>query len=119
MFIFLGSVPNVSKLSPYLHFGQISPHIIWNQISKHSEDENINHFKSELGWREFSYYLLYHFPEIEYKNFQPKFNNFEWENDKVKFNAWKKGLTGFPIVDAGMRELWETGFIHNLSLIHI
>ena len=107
------SKKNVSKLSPYLHFGQISPHIIWNQISKHSEDENINHFKSELGWREFSYYLLINNPSIKEKNIQTKFDHFPWDRNEENFNKWKKGNTGVPIVDAGMRELWETGYIHN------
>ncbi|MDC2984481.1 DNA photolyase family protein [Candidatus Marinimicrobia bacterium] len=102
-----------SSMSPFIRFGMISVHRMWWDLQKLDFDKNVEHYKSELGWREFSYYLLYHFPEIEYKNFQPKFDNFEWQNNKVKFNAWKKGLTGFPIVDAGMRELWETGFIHN------
>tara|TARA_Y100001980_G_C14555168_1_gene343147 strand:+ start:1128 stop:2495 length:1368 start_codon:yes stop_codon:yes gene_type:complete len=102
-----------SSMSPYIRFGMISVHRMWWELQKLDFDKNVEHYKSELGWREFSYYLLYHFPDIEYNNFQPKFDNFNWENNEEKFNAWKKGMTGFPIVDAGMRELWDTGFIHN------
>ena len=106
---------NVSKLSPHIHFGEISPHTIWNEINKSSdlENKNIEHFKSELGWREFSKYLLFHFPEITNSNFQKKFDNFPWIKDDNLFTLWKKGKTGYPIVDAGMRELWETGYVHN------
>ena len=75
--------------------------------------ENINTFKSELGWREFSYYLLFHFPKITKENLQVKFDNFEWEFNKIYFKRWTEGQTGYPIVDAGMRELWETGYMHN------
>ncbi len=102
-----------SSMSPFIRFGMISVHRMWWELQKLDFDKNIEHYKSELGWREFSYYLLYHFPHIEHNNFQPKFDNFEWENNVEKFSAWKKGMTGFPIVDAGMRELWDTGFIHN------
>ena len=70
-------------------------------------------FKSELGWREFSYYLNFHFPELNKNNLQSKFDNFPWGNDPEFLNSWKKGLTGYPIVDAGMRELWKTGYMHN------
>ena len=102
-----------SSMSPYIRFGMISIHRMWRELNKLHFNESIEHYKSELGWREFSYYLLFHFPEIEYDNFQKKFNNFDWENNPEKFVAWKTGKTGYPIIDAGMRELWETGFIHN------
>tara|TARA_Y100000994_G_scaffold87050_2_gene72126 strand:- start:353 stop:1720 length:1368 start_codon:yes stop_codon:yes gene_type:complete len=102
-----------SKLSPYIRFGMISVNRMWYEVNKLKFDKNIEHFKSELGWREFSYYLLYHFPEMETNNLQSKFNNFDWENSKTKLNAWTKGRTGYPIIDAGMRELWETGYMHN------
>ena len=81
--------------------------------NKVSNNGNIETFKSELGWREFSYYLLYHFPHITEKNLQVKFDNFEWEFNKIYYQRWTKGQTGYPIVDAGMRELWETGYMHN------
>ena len=102
-----------SKLSPYIRFGLISINRMWHEINQIMPNKSIDHYKSELGWREFSYYLLYHFPHLESKNMQPKFDNFEWENSNKYFNAWKTGQTGYPIVDAGMRELWQTGFIHN------
>ncbi|NCG35507.1 MAG: deoxyribodipyrimidine photo-lyase [Dehalococcoidales bacterium] len=106
---------NVSKLSPHIHFGEISPNTIWHETDKLKEvsDKNTYHFKSELGWREFSYYLLFHFPKITNSNFQEKFNNFPWIKNQKLFDLWKRGKTGYPIVDAGMRELWETGYIHN------
>ena len=102
-----------SKLSPYIRFGLISINRMWHELNQIIPNKSIDHYKSELGWREFSYYLLYHFPHLESKNMQPKFDNFKWENSNKYFNAWKKGQTGYPIVDAGMRELWQTGFIHN------
>ena len=110
------SKKNVSRLSPFIHWGQISPNTLWWECSEKNysiNQENINTFKSELGWREFSYYLLFHFPKITKENLQVKFDNFEWEFNKIYFKRWTKGQTGYPIVDAGMRELWETGYMHN------
>ena len=109
---------NISRLSPYLHFGEISPNQIWHsaQAKKamdYSYSKDVDHFLSEIGWREFSYYLLYHFPQLPQKNFQAKFDQFPWRNDRNLMEAWKKGKTGFPIIDAGMRELWQTGYMHN------
>tara|TARA_X000001036_G_scaffold418733_1_gene437859 strand:- start:6212 stop:7612 length:1401 start_codon:yes stop_codon:yes gene_type:complete len=107
------SKKNVSRLSPHIHFGEISINEIWYEIEKKKPNNNTDHFKSELGWREFSYNLLYFNHDLSTKNFQQKFDLFPWKYNKKKFSAWKKGLTGFPIVDAGMRELWETGYMHN------
>ncbi len=110
------SKKNVSKLSPYIHFGEISVNQIWYAIvnnPKLNNDKNKDHFLSELGWREFSNYLLYHFPKIVDTNLQAKFDKFPWVNDKNYLNCWQKGQTGYPIVDAGMRELWKTGYMHN------
>ncbi len=107
---------NVSRLSPYLHWGQISVNTLWYEVEKSKWDvgkENMEIFKSELGWREFFYNLMYHFPEIQSKNLQKKFDNFPWQTNTKFLDLWKKGLTGFPIVDAGMRELWDTGYMHN------
>lgn len=109
---------NVSKLSPHLHFGEISPHQIWHKLEelKNQNSHNtydIDHFQSEIGWREFSYYLLFHFPTLPFENFQKKFDAFEWQHNQEFLEAWQKGLTGYPIVDAGMRELWRTGYMHN------
>ena len=75
--------------------------------------KDLDHFLSELGWREFSFNLLYHFPFLPKENLQKKFDNFPWDNDKDKLMKWQKGLTGYPIVDAGMQELWQTGYMHN------
>jgi deoxyribodipyrimidine photo-lyase len=107
---------NVSRLSPYLHFGEISPHYIWYKLglinnSRYKND--IDHFCSELGWREFSYYLLYHFPNLPKQNLNSEFDAFPWSDDLSLLKCWQKGQTGIPIVDAGMRELWQTGYIHN------
>ena len=73
----------------------------------------MDHFLSELGWREFSFNLLYHFPTLPKENLQKKFDKFPWDNDKNNLKKWQKGLTGYPIVDAGMRELYQTGYMHN------
>lgn len=107
----------VSKLSPHLHFGEISASQILDAIHKvghlYAKEEDIEHFKSELIWREFSCYLLYHFKDLPIKNFNPKFNQFPWEDNLHLFQVWQKGNTGYPLIDAGMRELWQTGYMHN------
>jgi deoxyribodipyrimidine photo-lyase len=107
----------VSCLSPHLHFGEISAHQVWQYANTHFSDKlsdkNLDCFLSELGWREFSYYLLYHFPKIVNQNFQPRFDHFTWQKNQKLLSAWQKGQTGYPIVDAGMRELWQTGYMHN------
>lgn len=103
----------VSRLSPYLHFGEISPNQLWHDIRNVIDDENSDHFCSELGWREFSNNQLYYNPDLPNNNLQAKFNNFPWIVDEKKLDAWKKGETGIPMVDAGMRELWQTGYMHN------
>lgn len=103
----------VSRLSPHLHWGEISPNQIWYDVVNTGNDENHDCLLSELGWREFSYYLLYHFPFMPFKNLQAKFDAFPWKKNNRLLEAWKRGQTGYPIVDAGMRELWQTGYIHN------
>ncbi|MBX9890194.1 MAG: DNA photolyase family protein [Amoebophilaceae bacterium] len=106
----------VSKLSPYLHFGQLSPHYVWYrlQCSKGlGYDEDVDHFCSELGWREFAYYLLYYFPNLPKQNLNPKFDTFPWSQAYTSLTCWQSGQTGIPIVDAGMRQLLQTGYIHN------
>ncbi|QLZ67873.1 deoxyribodipyrimidine photo-lyase [Legionella sp. PC1000] len=107
-----------SRLSPHLHFGEISPWQIWRAIEQFQVQPNGNMsssecFLAELGWREFSYYQLYHVPDLPYRNFRQEFDAFSWQTDHETLKKWQKGLTGFPIVDAGMRELWETGYMHN------
>lgn len=117
----LRNVPSrqaTSKLSPHLHFGEISPGQIWRALQQAKYDKkadlpSIECFLSELGWREFSYYLLYHFPKLPTANFKVKFDSFPWVNDNLRLKKWQQGMTGYPIVDAGMRELWRTGYMHN------
>jgi deoxyribodipyrimidine photo-lyase len=103
----------VSQLSPYLHFGQISPNVAWYRALKKPGSDNLDCFCSELGWREFSYNLLYHNPSLPTENLQTKFDHFEWRRDKKALRTWQQGKTGIPFVDAGMRELWQTGYMHN------
>ena len=107
-----------SHLSPHLHFGEISPWTIlraveYAKLNPHCDLAGAEHFLSELGWREFSYYLLYHVPSLPYDNFKREFDAFPWHNDESLLKCWQKGMTGYPIVDAGMRELWATGYMHN------
>lgn len=103
-----------SKLSPHLHFGEISPWQIWRAVRQETKHlAAIEKFLTELGWREFSYHLLYHFPNLASTNFKMSFDHFLWENNQDALKKWQQGMTGFPIVDAGMRELWRTGYMHN------
>ncbi|QFR32092.1 deoxyribodipyrimidine photo-lyase [Ancylobacter sp. TS-1] len=110
--------PHVSRLSPHLRFGEVSPRQVLAAI-RHAGDaglvpgQDVEKFVSELYWREFSYHLLFHFPDIGRENFNRSFDAFAWEPDAVLETAWRKGLTGYPIVDAGMRQLWQTGWMHN------
>jgi len=107
----------VSRLSPHLHFGEISPNQVWYAVRECADQavsrEDIEVFSRELAWREFSYYLLYHFPDLPFRNYQKKFDGFKWSANKEALSAWQQGRTGYPIVDAGMRELLETGYMHN------
>ncbi|MCP2679745.1 DNA photolyase family protein [Maricaulaceae bacterium NA33B04] len=109
------AVTGTSGLSAHLHFGEISPRQVWHAIkqSEHGDSEDADSYLSEIAWREFSYNLLYHFPEFPEDNFQPRFDHFEWTGTDAEFEAWTKGQTGYPIVDAGMRQLYQTGWMHN------
>ncbi len=109
---------NTSRLSPYLRFGNLSPRQVWRAAvsAKAVQPESarsIDKFLTEIGWREFSYHLLFHFPHLPEEPFNPKFSNFPWKTDTGALTKWQNGQTGYPIVDAGMRELWATGFMHN------
>ena len=105
---------HVSRLSPYLRHGMISPYRVWHAVgASNAPDRDKAKFLKELGWREFSYHLLYHFPQIGWRNFDERFDVFPWEHKQSRLEAWQRGKTGYPIVDAGMRELWETGYMHN------
>lgn len=106
-----------SRLSPYMRFGEISPRRIWHSVKAVQTPATANgadHYLRELGWREFSYHLLFHFPRLETEPLRENFKAFPWETEETPdFEKWAKGTTGFPIVDAGMRQLWETGWMHN------
>lgn len=108
------SQDGTSHLSPYLHFGEISPRKIWSRVEglkKHGKSGAA--FLRQLVWRDFAKSLLINFPSMIKKNMREKFDKFPWDNDQKKINAWKGGKTGYPIVDAGMRELFQTGYMHN------
>ncbi len=108
-----------SGLSPHLRFGEISVRTVWHAARHHAArtgvgETTLNKFLAELGWREFSYNLLFHVPDLASRNFQPRFDHFPWRTpDRTQIRAWQRGETGYPIVDAGMRELWQTGVMHN------
>ncbi|WP_319533497.1 deoxyribodipyrimidine photo-lyase [uncultured Cohaesibacter sp.] len=108
---------NVSRLSPYLHWGQISPNQVWYALDDEAAEDapavDVDHFRSEIAWREFSYNLLFHNPDLPSRSLQPKFEGFEWSDDVAALERWQRGMTGVPIIDAGMRELWQTGYMHN------
>ena len=109
--------PNIvgtSKLSPFIKFGQLHVETIWKEcIKKKSKTIGTSKFLAEIGWREFNHTLINYFPHMLKGNYSKKFNKFPWEKNSKFLSAWKKGLTGYPIVDAGMRELYSTGWMHN------
>ena len=126
-----------SRLSPHLHFGEISPREVWHAVRKasfegmgqtqfHSDKKHRaaanqgadlirgeETFLRELGWREFAYHLLFHFSHTQEEPLRPNFRKFPWRRNAAALLAWQRGCTGYPIVDAGMRELWSTGWMHN------
>lgn len=102
-----------SRLSPHLHFGEISPRQIWAQTSAREPSAGNETFLKEVVWREFGYHLLYYNPEMPTAPLQEKFKSFPWTKNDAHLEAWQSGQTGYPIVDAGMRELWHTGTMHN------
>ncbi len=106
------SLDSTSHLSPHLHWGEIGPRQIWHQALKTCSLEALP-FLREIAWREFSTYLLFHFPDLPLKPLNPKFKEFPWHEDLEGLKAWQSGLTGYPLVDAGMRQLWQTGWMHN------
>lgn len=108
------SQDSTSYLSPHLRFGIVNPRQIIRQLGEGTEV-----FLSELIWREFFMQILFHYPRVILESFRAQYDNIEWRNDEVEFEKWCNGQTGYPMVDAGMRQLNETGYMHNLSLIHI
>ncbi len=111
------SEKGTSRLSPHLHFGELSPRQLWHTFSKAfpaTSNWQSSQYLSEIGWREFAHHLLYHFPQTPLHPLRPAFEKFAWNKiNPEMLDAWKKGTTGIPIVDAGMRELWTTGWMHN------
>ena len=107
-----------SRLSPHLHWGEISPRQVWHAGQRaiaagtHSE-RGVMAFLRQLGWRDFSHVLLYHWPDFPEQSWRSAFDAFPWREDEAAFTAWCRGRSGYPIVDAGMRELWHTGWMHN------
>ncbi|MEO7598076.1 MAG: deoxyribodipyrimidine photo-lyase [Opitutus sp.] len=111
-----------SMLSPSLHFGELSPRQVWAAVKSRAKSSGVfppsngaRVFLSEVGWREFAYHLLYHFPNTPESPLRPEFSRFPWAADQrgERLRAWQRGATGYPIVDAGMRQLWATGWMHN------
>jgi len=107
-----------SRLSPHLRFGEISPRQVWHAANfaaaqKPAIASDAGKFLSELGWRDFSRHLLFDRPDLAEENLQTSFDAFPWRHDAKALRAWQRGQTGYPIVDAGMRELWHTGVMHN------
>ena len=111
----LPSQEGISRLSPHLHFGEISPNIVWHHASK-AAGAKAEPFLREIGWRDYAANLIDQFPNYHSENGRPAFDPLQWRSGEAAdrdFTAWSKGQTGYPIVDAGMRELWATGFMHN------
>jgi deoxyribodipyrimidine photo-lyase len=107
-----------SRLSPHLRFGEISPRQLWYAARFAAAERpalsgDIDKYLSELGWREFCRHLLFDVPDLAIRNLQPSFDAFPWRQDDKALRAWQRGRTGYPLVDAGMRELWHTGVMHN------
>lgn len=108
-----------SRMSPYLKFGEVSPYRLWHEAvgaaarRRSIPSGAIGLFKSELIWRDFNTHLLFHFEDLGTRDFNPRFERFEWRKDEGELEAWRRGRTGYPIVDAGMRQLWQTGWMHN------
>ncbi len=107
---------STSRLAPHLAHGEITPYTIFAALRDYKHNVNsrdVDTFKKELGWREFCHHLIFHYPGLPDRNFQESFDAFPWQSNKTALKAWKSGQTGYPIVDAGMRELWQTGTMHN------
>ena len=105
----LPGIRGTSRLSAYLHFGEISPRQVWHVAARWRDSQ----FMTEIGWREFAHHLLHHFPHTSNAPLRSEFARFPWREDAAGLEAWRRARTGIPLVDAGMRELWETGWMHN------
>ncbi len=113
-------VAGTSRLSPHLHFGEIGPRQVWHAVRRLAARRGLpeaawrnSQFLAEVGWREFAHHLLFHFPHTPAEPLRANFKKFPWRKNAARLKAWQRGHTGYPIVDAGMRELWTTGWMHN------
>ncbi|MEM1378357.1 MAG: deoxyribodipyrimidine photo-lyase [Pseudomonadota bacterium] len=112
----LPGIEGTSGLSPHLAFGEISPFQVWARVDQVADDlpvDDVTTFRKELVWREFAYHLLVNFTELKTDNYNAQFNQFPWADSAEHLKAWQRGMTGYPIVDAGMRQLYATGWMHN------
>jgi deoxyribodipyrimidine photo-lyase len=113
----LPGVEGTSRLSPHLAMGEISPRRVWHAVEarrgKGPSEEDISRCLKELAWRDFCHHLLHHFPDLARRNWNARFDAFAWDRNDAGFEAWTRGMTGYPIVDAGMRQLWRHGWMHN------
>ena len=112
--------PGTSRLSPHLHFGEISPRAVWRTVQARMAVDGRDgvlrtgeSFLRQLAWRDFAHHVLFHFPRTPREPLRKEFNAFPWRTDAAGLRAWQRGRTGYPLVDAGMRELWGTGWMHN------
>jgi deoxyribodipyrimidine photo-lyase len=106
-------IAGTSRLSPHVHFGEISPRRLWHRAAAHGKGKGVQTFLKELLWREFSLNLLWEHDDLRTAPIRREFADFPWDERRGDLAAWQRGLTGIPIVDAGMRELWQTGWMHN------
>jgi deoxyribodipyrimidine photo-lyase len=111
----LPGIDSTSMLSPHLHFGELSGPVAWHAANNimHGSGKGLETFQRELLWREFSIHLLWHHPDLPDAPLRPEFARMPWRSDEPGLRAWQRGLTGVPIVDAGMRQLWQIGWMHN------
>ena len=107
------AIDGTSRLSPYLQWGQISAREVYHAFSNNYTDAIEKGYLRQLFWRDFSYHLMFNEPHTPEKAMRPEYEHFPWEKNEMFLTAWKNGQTGFPIVDAGMRQLWQTGWMHN------
>ncbi len=107
------ALPGTSRLSPHVHFGEISPRFVWHRAAALGESPGVKTFLKELLWREFSINLLWQHRDLRTRPIRAEFADFPWAANAPALRAWQRGQTGIPIVDAGMRELWQTGWMHN------
>ncbi|MBW7863667.1 MAG: deoxyribodipyrimidine photo-lyase [Candidatus Hydrogenedentes bacterium] len=112
----LPGVHGTARISPHLHFGEISPRAVFHAVEAHAAagaGQGVDAWLRQLYWREFGHYMLHHFPHTPEAPLRGEFAAFPWRDDTPGLRAWRRGLTGYPIVDAGLRELWRTGWMHN------